>query len=1062
MNIAVSAHPIAKLAAPRAVETVRRGRVAKRIDRALATGACWIAAPAGYGKTTALADYLASTGTPYVWFRVDEGDQDVGRFFGYLAQSLPTSEARERMPVFGVEYAAEPRGFARLFFRAYFAELKSATLLVLDDLHTADTPDIRSILAVMLTELPHGVRCVCLSRSLPNDDLEDLRLSGALTVLDRAVLEFTDQEARSLIKLRLKNRVAEIDVGAARGWAVGLVLLADRRGVDNVADGVASFASVLGRHFFDTLPPADQEMLLTFNLLPEITIPLANAITGSTAAGELLNRLYRRQLLVTRSESNVESFQLHDLLRDFLHRRFQERLSHDERGALRARAAVVLSEAGRTDDAIALALQAEAWLLARDLMLDRAGTMIAEGRRATFIEWIDRLPAAELTGWLLYWAGVAHLADDAAAERWLSRAWDAFKANGDERGKCLTVARALVVKTDSWRTHEGLSAWTQRGMEIAGRELPQLSPDEDLLVHIGLVRACDYGDESGSDVAERLGAALLERLGSQERNFSTELRLHASETLIEHAMTTGSAELFEQAVDHVAGDLGKTDAPSWHLGLWLVSFGAASGRFFRYSRRGFPFATAEEALRTAIGIGEREVLKGVEFGALYHLQLQMKLRNDFSEFGRLVARLAEIADSRYTTQVAVVADCHAAMHTRQGNFAEAYRDCDRFMAAIEAANEPIMERLPHYITKFQVLLADRRPREAVELLAEVLPRLHGGARQRTLLSIAAAEVLQAKWGGEPDYDRRLRSFMSELARVNWRAILLNLPELLADLLGDALGAGIAGEFCRALIEERRLTPPAQRPAAWPWALKVRVLGGFGVERDGSEVELGPRPPTRALDILRILALSKDHACSLETLQDWLWPDLDGGQAAAACEQALHRLRRLLGQAELIVLREGQLRLPIDKAWVDLDDWDDRLKEALLAGEKVSAAAMEKVLAGFPGPLLFGQGLPAWAIPAAERVREGYVELTVRAARRREAEGDSAHARVTCLRALEFYHDSDRLHGALIEQRLAKGDIAGAVEDHQRYMRMLRAAGDLDPSPAIAALARKFQPSHRPA
>jgi LuxR family transcriptional regulator, maltose regulon positive regulatory protein len=1058
--MAVSAHLIAKLAAPRAVETVRRARVARRIDRALGAGACWIAAPAGYGKTTSIADYLASGPAPYVWFRVDEGDQDLGRFFGYLAQSLPSREAAARMPVFGVEYASEPRGFARLFFRAYFAELEPATLLVFDDLHTADTPEFRGILSVMLGELPRTLRCVCLSRTLPKEELEDLRLSGALTVLDRAVLEFSDQEARNLIKLRLKHRAAEIDVGAARGWAVGLVLLAERRGLDSAASGVASFSSALGRHFFEALPETDQEMLLTLNLLPEITIPLANAITGSTAAGELLDRLYHRQLLVTRSEGSADSFQLHDLLRDFLHQSFEDRLTADDRRALRTKAAQVLVAAGRTDDAIALAAQAGAWALARDLLLRRAETVIAEGRRATFIEWVSKLPAAELTGWLLYWAGVAQLADDAAAERWLSRAWEAFETAGDERGKCLTMARALVVKTDSWRTHEGLSTWTQRGMEIAGRPLPQLSPDEDLLVHIGLVRACDYGEESGGEAAERLGAALLERLASPERNFSTELRLHASETLIEHAMTTGRAELFEQAVDHVAGDVGKADAPSWHLGLWLVSFGAASGRFFRYSRRGFPFATAEEALRAAIGIGERELLRGVEFGALYHLQLQMKLRNDFSEFGRLVTRLAEIADSRYTTQVAVVADCHAAMHTRQGNFTEAYRDCDRFMAAIEAANEPVMERQPHYVTKFQVLLADRRPREAIELLAELVPKLHGGARQRTLLTVAAAEALQAKWGGEPEYDVRLRSFMSELARVNWRAILLNLPELLADLLGDALDAGIEAEFCRALIEERRLTPPAQRPSAWPWALKVHVLGGFRVERDGNEVELGPRPPTRALDILRILALSKDHACSLETIQDWLWPDLDGAQAAAACEQALHRLRRLLGQAELVVLREGQLRLPLDKAWVDLDDWDDRLKDTLAAGEKATATRMEEVLAGFPGPLLFGPVLPPWAIPAAERVRDGYVELSVRAARRCDLERESARARATCLRALEFYHDSDRLHGALIEQRLAGGDIAGAVEDHQRYMRMLKAAGDLDPSPAIAALALKFQASPR--
>src|SRR5262249_61508452 len=85
----------------------------------------------------------------------------------------------------------------------------------------------------------------------------------------------------------------------------------------------------------------------------------------------------------------------------------------------------------------------------------------------------------------------------------------------------------------------------------------------------------------------------------------------------------------------------------------------------------------------------------------------------------------------YTTQVAVVADCQAAMHTLQGNLPSAYRACERFMAAIEAANEPPLERWPHFITRFQVLLADRRPAEAAEFLNDLLPLFDGGIRQRT-------------------------------------------------------------------------------------------------------------------------------------------------------------------------------------------------------------------------------------------------------------------------------------------------------------------------------------------
>ena len=58
------------------------------------------------------------------------------------------------------------------------------------------------------------------------------------------------------------------------------------------------------------------------------------------------------------------------------------------------------------------------------------------------------------------------LADDATAESWLARAWSQFAGAGDVHGQCLTAARAVFSKTDSWRTHEGLAVWTRRLLEL--------------------------------------------------------------------------------------------------------------------------------------------------------------------------------------------------------------------------------------------------------------------------------------------------------------------------------------------------------------------------------------------------------------------------------------------------------------------------------------------------------------------------------------------------------------------------------------------------------------------
>jgi LuxR family transcriptional regulator, maltose regulon positive regulatory protein len=1051
----VPARFVAKLSAPRQVRIAQRPRVHELIDEALRAGVCWLAAPAGYGKTTAVVDYLHGAKAPYVWYRVDEGDQDIARFYHYLARTLRSEKTAEAMPVFGSEYAERPREFARMFFRAYFEHLEPGTVLALDDLHDANTPAFRAMLAVMLRELPDGVRCICLSRTLPQDDLSELALRGQLVVVDQSALAFSDTEARTLVEMRSK-RAGKVDVAAARGWAVGLVLLAEGgavvpSGPDDLATGGNGLFDVLGRHFFHTLPSADQSMLLELNLLPEIRSDLANAMIGSDEGAKLLERLYHGQMLISRVESNRGAFHLHDLLREFLDNRFSVHVSVEEQGRLRTKAATVLRDAGRVDEAIILALQAGAWAQARNLILERAAAIISQGGRATFIEWCGRLPQPEMNAWLHYWLGVAHMPDDAAAERCFARAWALFEESGDVAGQCLTVARTILVKTDSWRTHEGLAVWTQRASQLLDRTLPQLAPEDEMLAWIGIVRALDFTDEDrrGEASGDAITVRLLDRLSRPSVGDPTTLRLLASEALIERAVSTGQSDLFEQAVDSVIDDLRDPAASPWALGMWLVAFGAAAGRYFAYARRGFPYASAEEALRAAIEIGEGQSLTGVEFGGLYHLQLQMKLRNDFTEFSRLVGRLGEIADSRYTTQVAVVADCQAAMHTWQEDFPAAYRDCERFMASIEAADEPLLERWPHYVTKYQVLLGDGKAREAAALLNEILPRLEGGMHARTVLCIRAAVALAAKWNSDETYQNHLRAFMDELRAAQWPAILLNLPGLLAELLADALDCDLEAEQCRSMIAKRRLAAPARRPESWPWSIKVRVLGDFRIERDGAVVDLGAKAPTRALDILRMLAVSKDHACSLESLQDALWPDLDGDQAKAACEQALHRLRKLLGAGDLIAQREGRLRLATDRIWVDLADWEARLQ--LFSGADAPQAELERLFQDFSGPLLFRGQTTSWAQPVAERVQNKFVELAIRLGKPCEARGDGRSAQAYYLRALEIVPHSARLSHALIKARLAQGDAAGAIDEYSRYERTLKAAGEDDPSPAIRAL-----------
>ncbi|MER9796653.1 hypothetical protein NKJ36_05785 [Mesorhizobium sp. M0142] len=258
------------------------------------------------------------------------------------------------------------------------------------------------------------------------------------------------------------------------------------------------------------------------------------------------------------------------------------------------------------------------------------------------------------------------------------------------------------------------------------------------------------------------------------------------------------------------------------------------------------------------------------------------------------------------------------------------------------------------------------------------------------------------------------------------------------------------EFCRSMTRNHQLAASLRRPASLSWPIKVYVLGGFRLERDGSALDLGAKPPTRALDILRALAISQGQVCPLEGLQDWLWPDLDGDQAKAACDQALHRLRKLLGQTDLVIQREGKLRLAADRVWVDLADWEARLKRAL-ASNAVTEPELERLFLLFPGPLFLHERIAAWCLPAAERVRRDVIELAIRIGKHCEARNDPGKARTIYLRALDFYPDSVRIYNALIQGDIAQDDVAGAIEDYSCYERTLRASCGSTPSPELRAL-----------
>ncbi len=233
---------------------VARPRLLERLEEGLARGLLLVCAPAGFGKSSLLADWARSGGLPVAWLSLDEGDNDPARFWRHVVAALGRARpgiAEQVAPLLG---PPAPRSFEGLVTALInqLAAQPGEVLLVLDDYHLVDVQAVHASLGFLLEHRPPGLHLVLASRADPPFGLARLRARGRLAELRDAGLRFTEQEAAALLREAVGADLPEAAVAvlAARteGWVAGLQLAGlSLRGQVDVAGFVASFS---GSHRF--------------------------------------------------------------------------------------------------------------------------------------------------------------------------------------------------------------------------------------------------------------------------------------------------------------------------------------------------------------------------------------------------------------------------------------------------------------------------------------------------------------------------------------------------------------------------------------------------------------------------------------------------------------------------------------------------------------------------------------------------------------------------------------------------------------------------------------------
>jgi ATP/maltotriose-dependent transcriptional regulator MalT len=266
--------PLAKLTRPRLYRVSPRERLFRLLDERREHPALWITGAPGAGKSALLASYLDARRLAAIWYNVDATDRDPATFFYFLglaAAPLGGPKAPP-LPLFTDEYRRDLTGFARRWFREFFARLPAGAVVVFDNVHEAEgRAEAR---AAVMEEIPVGVNVILVSRLEPPPAFARLVANQTLARIEPEDLRFTREEAAALLHGAGDPAIVERAWTRADGWAAGLILMREQiqRGAGLGADGDritpdAVFAYFAGE-IFDRISPGHQRLLMLMALPP--------------------------------------------------------------------------------------------------------------------------------------------------------------------------------------------------------------------------------------------------------------------------------------------------------------------------------------------------------------------------------------------------------------------------------------------------------------------------------------------------------------------------------------------------------------------------------------------------------------------------------------------------------------------------------------------------------------------------------------------------------------------------------------------------------------------------
>ncbi len=397
---------------PHRPELIQRLHLFDRLDAGLGGKVTLVSAPAGFGKTTLVSEWIQHCCHHAAWLSLDKNDNDLSRFLIYLTAALQHVD-----PEIGLEVRAaledSPSPNYEILLTRLIAEIErlpDKSVLVLDDYHLIEARPVHDAIHFLIEYLPATTHLVICGRADPPLPVSRLRVRGELNEVRTPQLRFTKTEVAAYLNQRMgfdlsSERLAALEE-RTEGWIASLKLAAlSMQGRDDWPEFIAKFSGS-NRYVIDYLvdevmarqPEEVQTFLRRTSILERFCAPLCEVVVGENQEKDIVAYLDRSNLFLVPLDDRREWYRYHHLFADFLHQRLN--LSEPDRiPELHRRASQWYQDQGAFDEAIQHALAAGDLEGATRLVSRIAADLVVRREANKLIKWVRQLPSGLVQGY---------------------------------------------------------------------------------------------------------------------------------------------------------------------------------------------------------------------------------------------------------------------------------------------------------------------------------------------------------------------------------------------------------------------------------------------------------------------------------------------------------------------------------------------------------------------------------------------------------------------------------------------------------------------------------------